>query len=198
MELTEFSLNRIFDLNRYRISLTDRPLHVSLQHLTQPLFALSRYALYNVKGRCLTTLLGPLSSLSTPPPPKKKEMQRKKRKRKNKERRERDYRHSVNTLNFLENNTLLWSYLTWTFTIIVVLPAVNWSGVLLCCQGQPNKWGWQFMLIKSLQGPWTLATKRLKIFSFYTWKEEKTSLYPSYSFIHYIERTLKALIKSLC
>ena len=69
VELTEFSLNRIFDLNRYRISLTDRPLHVSLQHLTQPLFALSRYALYNVKGRCLTTLLGPLSSLSTPPPP---------------------------------------------------------------------------------------------------------------------------------
>lgn len=82
VELTEFSLNRIFDLNRYRISLTDRPLHLSLQHLTQPLFALSRYALYNVKGRCLTTLLGPLSSLSIPPPPPKKRDAKEEKKKK--------------------------------------------------------------------------------------------------------------------
>ena len=84
VELIEFSLNRIFDLNRHRISLTDRPLHLSLQHLTQPLSALSLYAAYNVKGRRPTTLL--------PPPPV--QMRRKGRKEK-KERREGDYQHSV-------------------------------------------------------------------------------------------------------
>ena len=62
MELIEFSLNRIFDINRYRIPLTDRPLHLSLQHLSQPLFGLSRYVSYNVKGRGLRTLLAPPAS----------------------------------------------------------------------------------------------------------------------------------------
>ena len=51
--------NQGITLNHYMISLTDRPLHLSLQHLSQPLFALSRYAPYNVKGRRLTTLLPP-------------------------------------------------------------------------------------------------------------------------------------------
>ena len=82
MELIEFSLNRIFDINRYRIPLTDRPLHLSLQHLTQPLFGLSRYVSYNVKGRGLRTLLAPPPR---PLPPK----------RDGKERREGDYQHSV-------------------------------------------------------------------------------------------------------
>ena len=82
MELIEFSLNRIFDINRYRIPLTDRPLHLSLQHLTQPLFGLSRYVSYNVKGRGLRTLL------AAPPPPLPP-------KRDGKERREGDYQHSV-------------------------------------------------------------------------------------------------------
>ena len=71
MELIEFSLNRIFDINRYRILLTDRPLHLSLQHLTQPLFGLSRYVSYNVKGRGLRTLL------AAPPPSRPKETERK-------------------------------------------------------------------------------------------------------------------------
>ena len=81
MELIEFSLNRIFDINRYRIPLTDRPLHLSLQHLTQPLFGLSRYVSYNVKGRGLRTLLA-----APPPLPPKRD---------GKERREGDYQHSV-------------------------------------------------------------------------------------------------------
>ena len=72
--------NQGITLNHYMISLTDRPLHLSLQHLSQPLFALSRYAPYNVKGRRLTTLLPP-----PPTPPK----------RGGKERREGDYQHSV-------------------------------------------------------------------------------------------------------
>ena len=70
MELIEFSLNRIFDINRYRIPLTDRPLHLSL-HLTQPLFGLSRYVSYNVKGRGLRTLL------AAPPPSRPRETERK-------------------------------------------------------------------------------------------------------------------------
>ena len=73
MELIEFSLNRIFDINRYRIPLTDRPLHLSLQHLTQPLFGLSRYVSYNVKGRGLRTLLAP----PPPAPSRPKETERK-------------------------------------------------------------------------------------------------------------------------
>ena len=71
MELIEFSLNRIFDINRYRIPLTDRPLHLSLQHLTQPLFGLSHYVSYDVKGRGLRTLLAP------PAPSRPKETERK-------------------------------------------------------------------------------------------------------------------------
>ena len=63
--------NQGITLNHYMISLTDRPLHLSLQHLSQPLFALSRYAPYNVKGRRLTTLLPP------PPPLRRKEAERK-------------------------------------------------------------------------------------------------------------------------
>ena len=75
VELIEFSLNRIFDLNRYWISLTDRPLYLSLQHLTQPLSVLSRYAAYNVKGRRPTTLLAP-------PPPSKWDGKEEKKKKK--------------------------------------------------------------------------------------------------------------------
>ena len=71
MELIEFSLNRIFDINRYRIPLTDRPLHLSL-HLTQPLFGLSRYVSYNVKGRGLRTLLAGGAPPPPPPPPRRK------------------------------------------------------------------------------------------------------------------------------
>lgn len=93
VELIEFSLNRIFDLNRHRISLTDRPLHLSLQHLTQPLSALSLYAAYNVKGRRPTTLL--------PPPPRPNETERKKRK---KRKAGRGLSALCKTLNFFENN----------------------------------------------------------------------------------------------
>ena len=50
------------------------------------------------------------------------------------------------------------------------------------------------MLIKNLPEPWTLETRNLKIFSSYTWKEERTFLYP---FLHTTsDRLVKACHRS--
>lgn len=49
---------------------------------------------------------------------------------------------------------------------------------LVMWQEAPDMFVWLWMLIKSRQEPWILATRNLKIFLFFTWKVEKTFLYP--------------------